>query len=227
MDTSQTVRQGPLKKNGPEGACLFLLVGNSGSGKDTLIGEVLKRWPKQLPPLMSPRRYITRPAHPSEPYLAVTGDRFGGMLKRGCFCLSWQSYGLEYALPVKVNAYLKRGWPVLANVSRAIIPQARSRFSRLKVVFVHVPLSLSLDRMRRRGRENCHSQEFRQRVLRAERNPCLAGADLILDNSGAVHTAADQLREYIASHTGFENVKYQKVDQVKGSMIEPITQKKA
>ena len=197
------IPQRSLNQQNPRSACLFLLVGNSGSGKDALIREVLARWSAQLPPLMAPRRYITRPAHPSEPYLALTGSRFDGMRQRGCFCLSWHAYGLDYALPFKVHAYLGRGWPVLANVSRRIIPQARSRFERLKVVFVHVPLAVTLDRMRRRGREDSHSREFRQRILRAERNPHLAEADLVLDNSGAIDTAAVRLRDYISAHTIF------------------------
>jgi ribose 1,5-bisphosphokinase len=190
----------PLKSDGAEKGCLFLLVGNSGSGKDALIDEVRRGWPPGISPLLVPRRYITRPAHLSEPYHAVTPNRFDDMDRRGCFCLTWHSYGLNYGLPVKIQTCLARGWPVLANVSRQTIDRARREFSRLKVVFVHVPLAVTLERMHRRGREDCLDDVFKQRRLRAEQNQLLEGVDLTLDNSGPIHVAAGRLRDFILLH---------------------------
>ena len=48
---------------------LFLIVGNSGSGKDSLLQEVLQRWPASAKPIRIAQRYITRPAHKSEPFI--------------------------------------------------------------------------------------------------------------------------------------------------------------
>ena len=45
---------------------LFLIAGNSGSGKDTLLTEVLARWPASVNPIRIPQCYITRPAHDSD-----------------------------------------------------------------------------------------------------------------------------------------------------------------
>ena len=58
---------------------LFLIVGNSGSGKDSLLAEVLTRWPISEKPIRIPQRYITRPAHDSEQYISVTTREFGDL----------------------------------------------------------------------------------------------------------------------------------------------------
>jgi ribose 1,5-bisphosphokinase PhnN len=60
-----------MQKNGQ----LFLIVGNSGSGKDTLLKEVLRQWPASAKPIRTPQRYITRPAHASEPFIFFGGQQ--------------------------------------------------------------------------------------------------------------------------------------------------------
>jgi ribose 1,5-bisphosphokinase PhnN len=60
-----------MQKNGQ----LFLIVGNSGSGKDTLLKEVLRQWPASAKPIRTPQRYITRPAHASEPFIFCGGQQ--------------------------------------------------------------------------------------------------------------------------------------------------------
>jgi len=132
---------------------LFLIVGNSGSGKDSLLTEILARWPASVKPIRIPQRYITRPAHDSEMYRSVTTGEFGDLKRKKKFWLTWHVYNTDYGVPTIVLDWLSRGQHVVVNVSREIIPRARRTIPDLKIIFVSVPLEITLQRMRSRRRE--------------------------------------------------------------------------
>jgi ribose 1,5-bisphosphokinase len=181
-------------------APFVLIVGNSGSGKDSLIREAVRRWPAGLPSLVAPKRYITRPPHPSEPFHSITRDQFDRMRQQNSFCLNWTSYGLEYGVPVDVLEDQQRGHPVMANVSRNIVDHARENLPGIHVAYVHVPLEVTIERINRRGREKSTSPMFQERIDRARNNPLINAADTIIDNSGCLENAARDLCLYIKSH---------------------------
>jgi ribose 1,5-bisphosphokinase len=178
---------------------LFLIVGNSGSGKDSLLEEVMTRWPASAGQLRIPRRYITRPAHKSEPFISVTSEEFTDLKQQGKFCLSWHVYDTHYGVPTTVIKWLQEGDPVIVNVSRAIIPQARRLLPGLKVIFISVPLEATLQRIKSRKRESLNDPGFKQRLARAQDNQTLPGTDFVVDNSGSLEVAADQLLNYMLS----------------------------
>jgi phosphonate metabolism protein PhnN/1,5-bisphosphokinase (PRPP-forming) len=180
---------------------LFLIVGNSGSGKDSLLEEVMARWPASAGQLRIPRRYITRPAHKSEPFIAVTAEEFETLKQDGEFYLSWHVYDTHYGVPVTIINWLQQGDAVIVNVSRAIIPQARQMIPGLKVIFVSVPLETTLQRIKSRNRESLNDPGFKQRLARAQENQTLADADFVVDNSGSLETAAEELLCYMLSFT--------------------------
>ena len=184
-----------LVKNGQ----LFLIVGNSGSGKDALLNEVLKRWPTSARPLRIPQRYITRPAHISEPIASVTSEEFAILKQQGEFCLTWHVYDADYGVPAAVLDWLKEGSAVIVNVSREIILQARRLVKNLNVIFVAVPLETSLRRISARKRESEDDPGFKQRIARAEANQTLAEADFVVDNSVPLDEAAEKLINYMLS----------------------------
>lgn len=171
---------------------LFLLVGNSGSGKDTLLKWAMDNWPKDVPSLYVPRRVITRPPSPdTEDYTSVTPEDFKDREGRGEFALLWQSYDINYGVPKVINEYLEKGLPVIVNVSRQIIDDTRKRFPKVKVVFIHVPSGILMERLKKRGREG--DADIERRLLRAEVNENLPGADFTIDNSGTVEDGGKQL----------------------------------
>ena len=180
---------------------LFLIVGNSGSGKDSLLEEVMARWPDSARPLKNPRRYITRPAHKSEPFFSVTVEEFENLKQQGKFCLSWHVYDTHYGVPAKIINWLQQGDAVIVNVSRAVIPRARQMFTDLKVIFVSVPFETTLERIKSRNRESIHDPGFKQRVARAQENQTLPDADFVVDNSGSLEDAAGELLNYLLSFT--------------------------
>ena len=178
---------------------LFLIVGNSGSGKDSLLNEVLKRWPASAKPIRIPQRYITRPVHDSEPFISVTSEDFADLKQQGKFCLTWHVYDTDYGVPGTIINWLQQGDSVIVNVSRKIIPQARQLIPDLKVIFVTVPLEVTLQRIKARSRESVDDPGFQQRLARAKENQTLTEADFVVDNSVSLQTAAEKLLNYMLS----------------------------
>ena len=178
---------------------LFLIVGNSGSGKDSLLTEVQARWPRSVKPFRTPQRYITRPRHDSEQYISVTTKEFGDLKRNNKFWLTWHVYNTDYGVPTVVLDWLSRRQLVVVNVSREIIPRARSIIPDLKVIFVWVPLEITVQRMRSRRREAENEQSFQQRLNRAKENQILEDADFIVDNSGLLDKSAKRLLNYLLS----------------------------
>ena len=177
---------------------LFLVVGNSGSGKDSLITEVQKQFPLTEKTLIVPKRVITRPPSPeTEDFDSVNESTFLEMKKNGKFVLDWFSYGIYYGIQKTVLEYLDQGHLVVVNVSRQVIDEARKTIPSTKVIFVHVPFEISEARIRERGRED--PTAITSRLDRARKNQILQGADFIVDNSGKLEDAGREMLKYILS----------------------------
>lgn len=109
---------------------LFLIVGPSGAGKDTVIAGVAA----QLVPadgVMFARRIIPRSVHPggAEQHSAVTSAAFERLRAAGALALDLQRHGLSYGIGCEVRAWLAAGMTVIANGSRAALPDARAAFA--------------------------------------------------------------------------------------------------
>ena len=70
-----------MKKKFP--GVLILIVGNSGSGKDSIISGVVKEYPKEQKEVILAKRYITRPPSEFEDNFSITTDEFELMVKQG------------------------------------------------------------------------------------------------------------------------------------------------
>ncbi len=178
---------------------LFLLIGNSGSGKDSILNEVLSSWPHNYIPIKVPQRYITRHAHKTEPFISVSSEEFQKMKNNHEFSLTWHIYDLDYGVPKLVEDWLSDGMIVVINVSRTIILEARRIFPDLKVIFVKVPFEITLDRVKSRGREAEDDEMFKERVNRAKLNQNFPDADIIIDNSGDLQIAVNKFKQYLLS----------------------------
>jgi ribose 1,5-bisphosphokinase len=174
---------------------LFLIVGNSGSGKDSIISGVITKYPSNHKPLYAPKRFITRRASETENNFSVTIDQFEEMDEKGKFALKWQIYDLYYGIPIFIDNWLKNGHPVIINVSRTIIKEAREIYSNIRVIFVDVPFEITSKRIETRKREN--PELLRKRIERARENQEFPEADFTVDNSGELDDAINQLLDYI------------------------------
>lgn len=177
---------------------LFLVVGNSGSGKDTLIRAVLERYSTTQMQVHSPKRYITRPPSIAETNISITPDEFRKLSEEGKFAFEWHIYGLSYGVPIKIDEWLSLGYPVIINVSRKIVPQARERYKNLKVIFIYVPFEISVKRLKDRKRESV--KQLNERIERAKTHQTYDKADYVLDNSGTLESTIEKLLNYILSN---------------------------
>ncbi|MBD3253758.1 MAG: phosphonate metabolism protein/1,5-bisphosphokinase (PRPP-forming) PhnN [Candidatus Lokiarchaeota archaeon] len=174
---------------------LFLVIGNSGSGKDSIIAKVIKNYPSNLKTVYAVRRYITRPPSETEKNISVTDEEYEKMIFENKFALYWHSYGLDYGVPIEVEDWLKNGHPVLVNVSRTIVHTAREKYKNVKVVFVEVPFDKTVERIKKRGRET--GVLLRERIERARKNQTFPTADFVVDNSGDLEDAVEQFLDYV------------------------------
>ena len=174
---------------------LFLIVGNSGSGKDSIISGVIKEYPSNLKKVYAPKRYITRSPSEFESNTSVTKNQFKELEEKGVFAFIWHIYELDYGIPKDFEELLEKGHPVIINVSRTVIEIARKMYKKTKVVFIEVPFEIILQRIRDRKRE---TKEFlKKRIERAKQNQKPSLVDFIVDNSGELSDAVYQLLEYI------------------------------
>ncbi|MFX0057229.1 MAG: phosphonate metabolism protein/1,5-bisphosphokinase (PRPP-forming) PhnN [Candidatus Hodarchaeota archaeon] len=169
---------------------LFLVVGNSGSGKDSIINGALNKYPSYLKKIYVPKRYITREPSETEENIMISPSKFKELSSKGAFALEWYIYRLYYGIPIEIDEWLKKGHPVVINVSRTVIKIAREIYHNIKVIFIQVPFEITLKRIKEREREG--EDRLKERIERAKRNQTFPDADFIVDNSGKLENAIDQ-----------------------------------
>ncbi|MAO56968.1 MAG: phosphonate metabolism protein/1,5-bisphosphokinase (PRPP-forming) PhnN [Rhodospirillaceae bacterium] len=166
---------------------LFLIVGPSGVGKDSLI-DGARRALGGRGAVVFPRREITRPADAGgEDHVAVTEDQFHARRELGAYLLSWGAHGLWYGIPAEVGNDLEAGRAVVVNASRSVIDEARARFVNLRIVSVNVDDATLQQRLSARGRETPDQAARRLERARAFR---VEGPDVIdFPNDGPLEAA--------------------------------------
>jgi phosphonate metabolism protein PhnN/1,5-bisphosphokinase (PRPP-forming) len=162
---------------------LFLIVGPSGAGKDTLLRAARERTGADF---IFPRRTITRPADPAdEDHLAEDVASFDARERAGDFALSWRAHGHAYGIPSAIAADLAQGRHVVANVSREVIEDARKRFAPVRVILITAPPDVLAARLAARAREGDHDVTARL-TRRREIEP-----DATIVNDAAPETAIE------------------------------------
>ena len=171
---------------------LILLVGPSGSGKDSILNyarEVLQGDPG----ILFVRRVITRPLDdPTEDHEAMSVYAFQKAEIRGDFVISWGAHGLYYGLPASLLAHIEAGGVAIANGSRKTIPILRDQFPSFQVVNLTVKPEILAERLAKRGRES--ADEIKRRLERSKQlddQALFDEATIHLDNSGDLATAGE------------------------------------
>jgi len=174
---------------------LVLVVGPSGSGKDTLIDAVRTAWRDEAG-VVFPRRVITRPSSSAEDHDTISRESFDQAAANEAFALWWAAHGLKYGIPAAIDDDIRAGRTVVCNVSRTIIGSARQRYARVTVVLVTAPQEALVARMRARGRGSDGS--ITERVQRTVSTNSDLNADVVIENIGAVETAAAMLQRAVS-----------------------------
>lgn len=133
---------------------LILVVGPSGSGKDSLIGSA-KEALKHNAQFIFPRRVITRQALASaEDHDTMTIEEFNQAEAEGAFALNWQAHGLSYGIRRDILDALAAGHRVIVNVSRGVIRAAEALGFPVIIVSILCRPELLAERIAARGRES-------------------------------------------------------------------------
>lgn len=160
---------------------LIWLVGASGSGKDSLLAALRQRENTQL---LVAHRYITRPFNAgSENHIALSKQEFFNRAERQLFALSWHANNNYYGIGIEIDLWLHAGFDVVANGSRAHLPQVTPEVLR--------------QRLEQRGRES--ETEIALRLERAARytpTDCLT-----LNNNGSLGQSVEQFFTLLRRHS--------------------------
>lgn len=133
---------------------LFLIVGPSGAGKDSLMTGAAKALDGDGRYVFA-RRIITRPGDaPGEAHVEASAEEFSGHAAAAGFLLSWRAHEAEYGIPAELGHDLSAGRHVVANVSRGVITEALTRLSPVQVIEVAAPFATRVERLVARGRED-------------------------------------------------------------------------
>ncbi len=157
---------------------LVTVVGPSGVGKDTLLSAAHTALADDKRFVFA-RRVITRPAEKTlhagaENHIPMSESEFGIARDAGVFALHWPAHGLHYGIPRTIEADLLAGRVVVANLSRAVLAEADSRY-RMKVVSITAPVEIRAARLAGRGRETV--EEIAERLSRSA--PLPQGLDVV------------------------------------------------
>jgi phosphonate metabolism protein PhnN/1,5-bisphosphokinase (PRPP-forming) len=145
---------------------LFLVVGPSGVGKDSLIDGARRLLADDVS-YYFPKRYITRPKDAGgEPHRAVTEQEFERLKAEGALMLGWNAHGHCYGIPVAAEEALAAGRSVVVNVSRQAIEEARQRWQPVRVLLVTAPREVLAARLSSRGRET--DDDIQKRLDRSD-----------------------------------------------------------
>ncbi len=176
---------------------MILVVGPSGAGKDTLLSvaraQLARGSDARAGRLLFARRLVTRPQGSGEAHGTLTDAEFEASCASGRFPLSWRAHGLGYALGPEVAETIRDGGLVVANGSRATLPEARRRFAALVVVLVSAPVELRALRLAARGRED--PAAIRERLGRTPE--MVLSPDLEIENTGTPEEGGALLADFI------------------------------
>ena len=174
---------------------LVVVLGPSGSGKDTLMSYARDAIGDRTDVLFV-RRAITLPVDAgSEDHIAMTDAEFDAAIDEGQFSLTWAANGLRYGLPRAIETHLAEGRLAVVNGSRGAWAIIQQVFPSAVAVEIRVDPEILAERLEARGREN--ALEIEARLARASALESRFDADVIIDNSGEVQAAGAALVAYM------------------------------
>ncbi|HEY5796456.1 MAG TPA: phosphonate metabolism protein/1,5-bisphosphokinase (PRPP-forming) PhnN [Bosea sp. (in: a-proteobacteria)] len=178
---------------------LFVVVGPSGVGKDTLIDGARAALSTD-PRFVFARRLITRPADAGgEDHQAISEEALLALGREGGLLATWGAHGLRYGLPISLRGDLLAGRHVVANGSRGVLKDLAPAVPRMIVLSITASPDVVAKRLAGRGRES--AEEIGLRLARAA--PDLSdGLEVItVTNDGAPEEGIEHLLSAIDAAT--------------------------
>ena len=168
---------------------LVLIVGSSGAGKDALLLAARDQFAGDHR-FRFVRRVVTRPPGMlGEEYDSLTPPEFELVRESGGFALAWRAHGLHYGIPADISLDIAQGRVAVANVSRALVADAASRFP-VRVVEIRAPADLIARRLAACGRND--AVDVARRLARQIELPLPAEREIVT-NDGTIAEGARRL----------------------------------
>lgn len=165
---------------------LFLVVGPSGAGKDTLIDAARCQFKSDWN-YYFPKRVITRSGGIGEQHVVISDREFRRRVDRGRFFLHWRAHGLSYGISADVICNLNAGQNIVVNVSRTVVGEAYRRWPKVCVIKITADREALAERIAKRGRETL--AQIAERLSRSVDEIGEGISVVELDNSGCIHEA--------------------------------------
>jgi ribose 1,5-bisphosphokinase len=132
---------------------VVLVIGPSGAGKDTLLGQARAACADD-DSVVFPRRVVTREASSFEDNEQISFDAFRQARARGDFAVHWEAHGHGYGLPRAIDDDVAAGRTVVANVSRAVVDAMRRSYADVTAVLITAPPEILAARLAARARSS-------------------------------------------------------------------------
>ena len=175
---------------------LFLVVGPSGVGKDSLIDAAREAFAGDARFVFA-RRVVTRAGDlGGEDHEAMDEAAFAEADEAGAFAVTWHAHGLSYGVRRETLALVAAGSNVVVNVSRRAIARFDALAPRRVVLSVTAPADVVRQRLEARGREDAQDV-----AARLSRSVALEGVRNVvtIDNGGSL---AEGARRFVAAILG-------------------------
>lgn len=180
---------------------LAYVVGPSGAGKDSLIRYAQSALAGTRSIHFAQRAVCGRQADASESHLSLSVEEFDRALQTEAFCMHWTAHGLRYGMLRNAEMQLMLGRVVVVNGSRSYVPEALRLFPSMLLIVITARPELLMERLLLRGRETRRAIHARiQRV--ADWRPLMGIDQYVIDNSGAIEVAGDQLVNILRGELG-------------------------
>jgi len=168
---------------------MVLVVGPSGSGKDTLMAALKARLDGRTDVAFA-RRAITRAADAdAEDHDTLSREAFDSIVASGEIALAWEAHGLGYVIPQSYDDRIRSGGTVIANGSRRVLKRAEEKYENAIVLLITAPIDVLADRLAARGRET--REQIEARLKRADLEPDTVNNLIRIENTGTVRQAVD------------------------------------
>lgn len=143
---------------------LVLIVGPSGSGKDTLLRSARAALGHRQD-IQFARRYITRPPDSNEDNYYVDPQGFNHLSNTGYFLSTWRAHNNCYGIPIHILTDSNRLSTIICSISRSAIVDFEKYHENTTTILITAPEQILHARLQGRGRET--DKDIQQRLVRA------------------------------------------------------------
>jgi ribose 1,5-bisphosphokinase len=169
---------------------LIVVVGPSGSGKDTLLKKVIKKIPNSI----LVKRYITRKKDiKNEDHYSISIKNFEDKILKKHFFVYWKAHGFSYGIPLKEIKKIEEGKTVIFNGSRKVLFKVKKKVNNVKIINIIAPSTIIKKRLVNRARED--KKSINKRIKR--KINLLPKNIITINNNKSIAIGANKLKKII------------------------------